>query len=170
MKTTKIAVNVIFVAWMLFGMTELKCQSETVSDDPIQSFTQKIKGESCEITITMKTRKFETKKHVVKIDKGIGYIDGKKVIGTDGGVKPFNEFELFQITWDGKLVELPDESYLPVYNPQLSDSKGVSVTLSDHQDILLIVFECGDATRTTLSLTVSKDGVWHRFAKSEGED
>jgi len=91
------------------------------------------------------------------------------VIGTDGSVPYFSELSGMEILWNGKSVPVVRDAYAPIYNAHLSAGL-VDVAIDEKGELVLIALTCGDATREWVWLTIGKNGEWHRFTKSEGDD
>ena len=142
-------------------VSALRAEPDIVSDDPVQEVKCEMHDDRFgEVIVKLKTDRFVPKKHRVTRKNGFGYIDGRRVIGTDGGVRPFMEFVRFEIFWNGKRVPVAHEVFAPIYNAHLND---VTLAVSDRGDAVLIGFVCGDATLQGVWLTIRKDGEWHRF-------
>lgn len=58
------------------------------------------------VKIIVKTKPFDAKAHKIKTVESSTVIDGKRALGTDGGI-PRTEIELIKLVFDGKEISIP---------------------------------------------------------------
>ena len=61
-------------------------------------------------------------------------IDDQVVHGVDGYSIPEEEFDKFEVSWDGKNVSIPQEMYSDCYTPVLYQSLSRENSLNNNQD------------------------------------
>ena len=93
---------------------------------PPTRFETTLKPEGHVISVIITSKKFDRNKHTMKVDPsgetllaGHPKIDDRWVHGVDGYSIPEEEFDKFEVSWDGKAVSIPRELYSDCYTPVL---------------------------------------------------
>lgn len=145
------------------------------------------------ITVTITSKKFDRAKHEMKVDPsgasllaGHPKIDGHWVYGVDGYSIPEEEFDKFEVVWDGKPVSIPRALYADCYTPVLcrvasnEDSIGNNQNKEKIGNMLVIGDEKGESILIIMRgyrwasdcyrvyWTICKDGHHSRFIQNFG--
>lgn len=111
-----------------------------------------------DIAITITTKDFDVKKHVLKYDKKqaniLLTIDNQKIWGADGNI-PKKEIEKIVVTINNKAFPLPKQAYSNLYEFNIADVKAYIDTTNN---LLYIYSVNSDGAGGYASLLVIQDG------------
>lgn len=93
------------------------------SIQPKKILSSSVEFDFSDYHISIITQKFYSNKHKIsKKDSFVYAIDGNEFLGTDGNI-PQTEFKTFKITFKGKEILLPKNTFQNLYNAGVSDFK-----------------------------------------------
>lgn len=120
------------------------------------------------VKITVKTKPFDPRAHKADIIEYLTIIDGKRALGTDGGV-PRTEIESIRLVFDGKELSIPKSLFSDCYEPSF-EKDFFKLKIGDDGKSVMVFMAGGDAAGSYQIFWVFRsDGKHSRFGSGASD-
>ena len=120
------------------------------------------------VKIIVKIKPFNRKTHKIKTVEYSTIVDGKRALGTDGGV-PRTEIESIKLVFDGKEVSIPKTLFSDCYEPNLENDY-FKLKIGDDGGSVMAFMTGGDAAGSYKIFWIFRsDGKHSRFGNGASD-
>lgn len=155
-------------AWALAGDPIRK--DEAVVSEDLNRFSQRLSLGKKVVVVDVRARAFQKTKHKLKVnEQGVEKVDGRRVLGTDGGPAEEIKSEIasVEVSWNGTRFKMERPLFADCFNTTAVPAR---VLASDDFQAVMITMTGGDgAGAYRVTWIVSEEGAVRRFVAETGE-
>jgi hypothetical protein len=162
---------IVLVRGSVASAADPTAAGEAVVSDDGNHFSQRFSLGKNVIVVDIRTQAFQKANHRLTVDKlgsGVRAVDGRRVLGTDGGSPELLKSEIVgvQVSWNGTARRMARRFYSDCFNTSVTPYR---IVVSDDFRAIMITMHGGEgAGAYEVTWTVSQEGAVARFLAETG--